>query len=205
MKAPQQNETYELKTVLDSMVKINDLEWRDFIKGLQRKNLSKGEHLWKKDQFCDSLVFLQSGLIRSYSYLGPKEVTHAFYFEKSLFYDDYSFLSHRPCTKAYQALEDSEILFINRSYLQSMYDRHKCFERLGRLALENAHIAMVQNMERIRLFSAEENYCYLSKHYPGLLQRVPLKTIASYLNISPEHLSRIRAKKSIQRTTRTIY
>lgn len=186
--------TNELRAVLDPIVKINDKAWQEFELGITHDTIKKGGLLWDIGQICNSLVFLRTGLIRSYSFQHEKEVTHTFYVDKDLFYDDYSFLSQKPCRKMYEAIEDCELLLIHRSHLLSMYDRHKCFERLGRLALERTHVNMMEHMERISLDHARDNYRYLVTNHPSLLQRVPQKIIASYLNITPEHLSRIRAK-----------
>jgi len=186
----------ELKIVINNIVKISDLAWKDFEATTTKKRIKKGELLWEEGQVCRNLVFLQTGLVRSYSFRDGKEITHTFYEDKSLFYDDYSFLTQKPCKKTFEALEDCDLLVVNREDLFSLYDEYKCFERLGRRAVEIAHINMIEDIERLILGSAEQNYLYIINNTPKLIQQVPLKIIATYLNISSEHLSRIRAKIS---------
>lgn len=183
-----------LKSILENITPISDEIWGDFIEKRHEKSIKKGAFLWKEGQVCKHLVFLKSGLIRSFNHSGEKEITYNFYEKNALFYDDYSFLSQKPCTKNFQALEASEVLIFPRNHLLNLYDRHKAFERIGRIAIETAHIQMIENKERLNLHSAEFNYLYLLENHSELLQQVPLKIIASYLLISTEHLSRIRAK-----------
>jgi len=190
--SPQEN----LKIAINNIVGINEMAWNDFRTGLKEKKIKKGSFLWREGQTCRHLAFLHSGLIRSLSYNDGKEITHTFYESNNLFYDDYSFLSQNPCQKAYQVLADSELILVSRVHLHTMFDRHKCFERLGRLAVEQAHVSMIQDVERLNQSSSEENYKDLLITRPNLLQQVSQKVIASYLNISPEHLSRIRLKIS---------
>jgi len=186
----------DFKSAIDAIVHINDLAWSDFKKEFQKKTIKKGEFIWKEGQTCKHLVFLKNGLVRSFSTTNGKETTHTFYEKKNFFYDDYSFLSQKPCIKAYQVLEDSELVFVSRTHLFSMYDKYKCFERLGRIAIEQTHIKMIHDIEQISQNSSEENYKHLLNTNPSLIHRVPQKIIASYLNVTSEHLSRIRLKIS---------
>jgi len=186
----------DFKNAINNIVRITDMAWSDFKIELQKKTIKKGEYIWREGQTCRHLVFLKIGLVRSFSTKDGKEITHTFYEKKNFFYDDYSFLTQNPCKKAYQILENSELVLVNRTHLFSMYDKYKCFERLGRIAVEQAHIKMIQDVELISHNSSEENYKHLLSTNSSLINRVPQKIIASYLNITPEHLSRIRLKIS---------
>ena len=179
---------------LSSIASMDEDAWQAFSSSVQVRTLESREILWPSGSICKYLVFVKSGLIRSHSMVSDRQITSTFYPEESLFYDDYSFLSQQPMTKTYEALEPTELLLISRERLLQLFDKYKVFERIGRLAVEQAHIKMIEAQERISQWSAEDNYHYLQKHQPDILQRVPQKIIASYLNISPEHLSRIRAK-----------
>lgn len=185
-----------LKSLLDQITVIDEVAWNDFTEHQIEKRFSKGEIIWQEGQICGHLVFLKKGLVRSFSAENGKEITFNFYETNSLFYDDYSFISQKPCNKTYQVLENSEIVLIPRMHLLSMFDKHKCFERIGRISVESAHVRMIEQRERMLQNSAEKNYQYLLLNSPYLVQTLPQKIIASYLNISTEHLSRIRSKIS---------
>lgn len=194
------SEFESLKTVIHELVALTDAAWEDFTSGLRKRTVERGAYIWRAGQVCKHLVFQKSGLARSFSCPNGNEITHRFYDVNSLYYDDYSFISQNPSKKSYQLLEDSELLLIERAHLNALFDKYKCFERLGRIAVEQAHVQLIDGAEMLNQQSAEENYRQLLATNPSLLQRVSLKTIASFLQVSPEHLSRIRSKLSKDHT-----
>lgn len=183
-----------LKETLNLISPIEDAAWMDFNSKCVEKTYQKDEFICTEGQIFKHLVFLQKGLIRSFSNSEHKEITHTFYDKGSLFYDDHSFLSTLPSRKSYITLEESNLIMISKHHLYELYDKYKSFERLGRIAVEMAHIRMIENQERINQNTAEENYVRILANHPDIIQRVPQKIIASYLNISTEHLSRVRTK-----------
>lgn len=185
-------DTSDLKSVIHQFSPVEAVAWKEFEQFFFERRLAKQEMLWEEGEFCQHLVFIQSGLIRCYDLDKGVERTHDFYLEGSLFYDDYSFHAQRPSLNFYQAIEATVLIAIPRAALHLMYDKYKSFERLGRIAVESNHIRRIESVQRITRLSAEENYRYLLEHQPELVRRAPLKMIASYLHISPEHLSRIR-------------
>lgn len=186
-----------LKNVLDKITFIDGIAWDDFSQTKIEKTIKKGDIIWREGQICKHLIFLKNGLIRSYYLNNSREVTLNFYEDGNLFYDDYSFISQKPSKNTFQALTDSALILIPRDHLLAMYDKHKCFEKIGRISVENAHIEMIEKRERLIQNSAEKNYKHLLSTQPHLIQTLPQKLIASYLNISTEHLSRIRGNVKI--------
>jgi len=154
-----------LRSILDEITFIDEIAWNDFSKKQTEKSFKKGEIIWKAGQICRYLLFLKSGLIRSYYLNNGKEITFNFYETNSLFYDDYSFISQNPSNKTFQALEDCTVTLIPREHLLQMYDKYKCFEKIGRISVENAHIQMIEKRERLVKNSAEENYKQLLSTY----------------------------------------
>jgi hypothetical protein len=75
-----------------------------------------------------------------------------------------------------------------------MYDKYKCFERLGRLIAENNFVGQQKSNREIKNISPEEKYRKLMKERPMVVERISSTMIASYLAIAPEQLSRIRKK-----------
>ena len=117
--------------------------------------------------------------------------------ENSIFYDDYSFIKQEPCILTYVALETTELIVIPRIALYEMFDKYKSFERLGRMMVERNHTMSIKEQLNFNGNKAEEKYLNLYFSQPNVIQRVPLKIIASYLHITPEHLSRIRKKLTV--------
>jgi len=181
-----------LRTALSRYSSIEHEVWEEFEQFFVEKRVTKNEMIWENEEVCKHLAFIVNGAVRSFSVINGNEVTHNFYFDSDLFYDDYSFISQRPCFRNYQALEECDLLLVPRSALYLMFNKHKSFERLGRLVVEFKYMELYESMHRFNNQSAGENYRYLMENSREVLQRVPLKLVASYLNITPEHLSRIR-------------
>lgn len=184
----------KLKAILNSVTPVETAAWDDFEAYFSVRTLRKNELLWKAGDTCKHLVYLQKGLVRSIHHIEDKEITQHFYLEHSVFYDDYSFVSQRPCTNTYEALEETILTVIPRAAVYLMFDKYKCFERLGRMMVEQNHIRLMEAQQQIKTLSAEEKYHRLIKTQPEIIQRVPLKIIASYLHMTPENLSRVRKK-----------
>ena len=94
--------------------------------------------------------------------------------------------------KAIQIIEDAELVAINATELFKLYDTFPEIERLFRKIFEAAYVDTVNRVESIQFHSADERYKALLEETPNILQRVPLKYIASYLGITQVSLSRIR-------------
>ena len=182
------------KHILQNVTPIPKSEWQDFEQFFSERKLLKRETLWKEGEICKHLVFIIKGLIYCSYNKDGKDIVNNLYFENSIFYDDYSFITNQPCFLNYVALETTEMIVIPKIGVTTMFDKYKSFERLGRMMVEQNHTTSLKEGLNFNSNDAEKKYLKLINNHPYLLQRVPLKLIASYLGITPEHLSRIRKK-----------
>ena len=97
---------------------------------------------------------------------------------------------------AIQAIEDSTILTLSYDSLQLLYEKNLFWQQVGRLAGEAEYIHVDGHNRFLNDLSATERYQQVLEHQEDLLQRVPLTYLASYLQVAPETLSRIRKKMS---------
>jgi CRP-like cAMP-binding protein len=104
----------------------------------------------------------------------------------------HSFLSGLPANYNIDALQDSEILLLERSAREELLSSCPKMERFFRLLIEANHVASQQRIADSLSTSAEERYLKFIKMYPLLFEQVPQNQIASYLGITPQSLSRIR-------------
>ena len=118
-----------------------------------------------------------------------------FAFENNLVARVESLFRGLPSNKGIQILEDAEIVAINAAALFQLYDNFPDIERLARKITEAAYVESVNRLESIQFHSADERYKALLEEDPNILQRVPLKYIASYLGITQVSLSRIRGAR----------
>lgn len=142
---------------------------------------------------CRTIYFIKKGALRIYYFKDGIDVTESFEFENAIVARAESLFSGKPSRKAIQALEDTVLVAISSPDLFKLYDAFPDLERLFRKLFEEAYVKTVNRLESLQFHTAEERYQNLLNDHPGILKRVPLKFIASYLGITAVSLSRIRA------------
>jgi CRP-like cAMP-binding protein len=153
----------------------------------------KNELLQAFGHTCKTIYFLKSGVARIFYYKDGTDITEYFAFEGDLIARLESLFTGEPSQKAIQILEDAEVIAIHASALNALYNQYPQIERLFRLIFETAYVKTIRRMESIQFHSAEERYRDLLQAI-DIVQRIPLKHIASYLGITQVSLSRIRAQ-----------
>lgn len=156
--------------------------------------IKKGEDLQVIGNTCRNIYFVKSGILRIYYLKGGIDITESFEFENALVARADSLFDAKPSKKGIQALENTTVIAINTAQLFAAYDEHHDLERLFRKVIEQAYVKTVEKNESLLFHTAEERYQNLMHESAQIIQRVPLKHIASYLGITQVSLSRIRAK-----------
>jgi CRP-like cAMP-binding protein len=156
-------------------------------------NVSKYAEVQQIGQSCKTIYFIKKGAIRIYYLKDGMDITESFQFENTIVARVESLFSGKPSSKAIQALEAATLLLIPTDKLTLLYAEFHSIERLFRKIFEESHMQSIHRLEGIQFHTAEERYHNLLKEKPQILQRIPLKYIASYLGITPVSLSRIRA------------
>jgi CRP-like cAMP-binding protein len=105
-----------------------------------------------------------------------------------------SFLTRTPSAGNIDALEDCELINLSYDDIQKLYESFPVFERFGRKVAEMLFIMISSQTNRLLTLSPEERYQQLQEEQSYILQRVPQYMIASYIGITPEHLSRLRKR-----------
>lgn len=156
-------------------------------------NIPKNQELQPIGHSCKTIYFITRGLARIYYLKDGTDITESFAFENQLIARMESLFTGKPSRKAIQVLEDSELVAINATALFKYYDQFPVIERLFRKIFEAAYVEVINRVESIQFHTAEERYLSLLEQAPDIIRRVPLKHIASYLGITQQSLSRIRA------------
>lgn len=156
------------------------------------KNIQKGKRLLKKGQVCDKIYFVEKGCLRLY-YINDKdiEITVWFSFENNSAIELSSYLSGTPSDYYIEAIEDSQLRYINKTELTYFYEKYPTMERLMRIFWEDVIQHLLKRFTALQKDSAEKRYLDLMNE-PTYLQRVPQKFLASYIGVTPTSLSRIR-------------
>jgi CRP-like cAMP-binding protein len=155
--------------------------------------IKKNEILQRIGQTCKTIYFINKGLARIYYLKDGIDITESFANENKLIARVESLFTGKPSHKGIHILEDSEIIAINAERLFKLYDEFHDIERTFRKIFEAAYVETVNRIDSIQFHTAEERYNTLLHEAPGILKRVPLKYVASYLGITQVSLSRIRS------------
>lgn len=158
------------------------------------EHVGKNEILQPFGHTCKTIYFLKSGIARIFYYKDGIDITEYFAFKGNIIARVESLFTGRPSQKAIQILEEADIIAINATKLFRLYDTYPQIERLFRLIFESAYVDTINRIESIQFHTAEERYRALINE-TEIVQRIPLKHIASYLGITQVSLSRIRALK----------
>ncbi len=182
---------------INRKIQLNDQEQELIKPFFTPKKIRKKQYLLQEGDLCEYTAFVEKGMLRSYL-IDEKgnEVLLQFAPEDWWISDIYSFLTGELSSQNIDALEDSELLMINRSNYEQMLHHVPKMERYLRILIQNNLIATQRRLSSKMTLSAEENYKQILKEQPSLIQRVPQHMIASFLGITPETLSRIRKQLS---------
>ncbi|MBK9980922.1 MAG: Crp/Fnr family transcriptional regulator [Saprospiraceae bacterium] len=155
------------------------------------------DHTVREGEICKHIGFVNKGCFSYYtlSESGRKSIIH-FAFEDWWTGDLQSFLKRQPATTYWQALEEAELITINRSDFEHLCKISQAFKYLFDLKTQTAYIKILNKSAKDKSETAEEKYLRMLEEYPQIIQRVPHYDVASYLGIAPESLSRIRNKIS---------
>jgi len=150
--------------------------------------------LLKEGQVANYACFVIKGLARGYYMAGDKEVTRLFMDEGFIITSWLSFYSRQPAHESIELLEDAILACMHHDDLQKLYAQFPEFNILGRKVVERFFYFSERRGLMLRRHTAEERYQMFVEQYPTQLQRISQKQIATYLGMTEETLSRIRAK-----------
>jgi len=182
-----------LRAHIEKRVPLTDEEFSISAKYFVPKSLKKHQFLLNEGDVCKNLGFVNNGCLREYT-IDSKGTEHIIQFaiEDWWVSDLHSFLSGLPATYNIDAIQDSEVLLLEKSAREELLDNCPKMERFFRLLLESNYVATHNRINDTLSTSAEERYLKFIKTYPKLFEQVPQNQIASYLGITPQSLSRIR-------------
>lgn len=157
--------------------------------------LKKGDIFLSEGQISTQMCYVYKGLVRQFYYKKNRDLTEHFSCENQMFICIDSFLRQRPTNLLVEALENTTLYGIPHDPLIKLASEDYEIEQMYRCLLENSLILSQKKMDSLRLENANERYTRLLKENPEIILRAPLSHVASYLFMTPETLSRVRATK----------
>ena len=167
---------------------------RLFANIIQCKKYHKGDIIWGEGEVCNSLLYIEQGLLRQYYVKHGKNVTeHLSYEGNGVVWCIESYFHRTPTHLSMEALEPSVVWKIPRDLMEDISDTNCDISYLYRRFFEDSLILSQVKADMLRFESAKERYSRLMQLFPEIIKRAPLTYIASYLQMSLETLSRVRS------------
>ena len=161
---------------------------------IQCKKYHKGDIILGEGEVCNSLLYIEQGLLRQYYVKHGKNVTeHLSYEGNGVVWCIESYYHRTPTHLSMEALEPSVVWEIPRDLMEDISDTNCDISYLYRRFFEDSLILSQVKADMLRFESAKERYSRLMQLFPEIIKRAPLTYIASYLQMSLETLSRVRS------------
>lgn len=157
------------------------------------RKYTKGEMILQEGEVCENIYYVDKGLVRQFYYKNEKELTEHIGADDEIFMCIESLFKEEPTKLQVQAIETSMIYLIPKHRLEQVALHNVNIQILYRKILEESLIISQVHADLLRFETAQNRYLRLCKLKPQVVLRAPLVYIASYLQMTPETLSRVRA------------
>ena len=153
---------------------------------------AKNEMILRQGETCTNIYWVVKGLVRQYYYKNGKELTEYMASENTIVMCIESLFREQPTHLQIKALEPTIMIALPKAELEAVAMKSVNIQILFRKILEESLILSQHHADMLRFESAQDRYAKLVKNQPQLVLRAPLVYIASYLQMTPETLSRVR-------------
>jgi CRP-like cAMP-binding protein len=187
-----------LAQILDNISKIVTLSPEEellFLSKIETKHYKAKTIILHAGEVCKHSYFVNSGLLRSFT-INDNIVEHVLSFACEGWWigDMYSLLSQKPGHLFIEVSEDAEVVLLSKENQEELYHLIPKLERFFRIIVENSLVAYQERLMDNLSLTAEERFDKFCKKYPTLIQKVPQKQIASFIGVTPEFFSKMKAR-----------
>lgn len=181
-----------LRQFVSGYAALNPEDFSLLAEKVKVRSFEKREMLLRPGEVEEYMSFVIRGLCRMYFYKGRSEVILNLAKEKELISSSSSFLSGAPSNYYIETLEPTTLLSITRDDLEKVYRQNSRIERLGREMITHFVLEKEEWEHACMRLDTRERFLQFVERNPELVQRVPQKYLASYLNMKPETFSRLK-------------
>lgn len=176
----------------NGFVVLSKEEFEQLLPYFEIREFAKKEQVVKLGEVDKHFNIILKGLVRKFTIVGKKDVTLQLSIEGQMIHSEISFNSQVPSDMIVEPIEPTIFLSMSYENLQEVYIKFPKIEKLGRLVITYMFIKKdYRDFSQLKKTTRERFIDYMQSH-PDMLQRVPQKYIASYLNIKPETFSRLK-------------
>jgi CRP-like cAMP-binding protein len=187
----------QIGLVIQQMINISSNEMEEFLSKCFSKTFAKKDIVSRPYVVPNEVFFINKGLLRI-MVIDKEGIEHTIHFAmENQFIADYScFIQKTPSIQTIQAIEKTETVVLPRSAIEWGYNNLREGDRLGRFVAEYYFIYHDNRIKNQYVRTPKERYDNITEVFPNIHNRVPQHMIASYLGITPIHLSRLKKSAS---------
>lgn len=180
---------------IEKIVSLSEQEKELILSKIEIQQYKAKTVLLNAGEICKHSYFVNSGILRSFN-INDNIVEHVLHFACEGWWigDMYSLLSQKPGNLFIEVNEDAEVAILSKENQDELYYIIPKLERFFRILTENSLVAHQERLMDNLSLSAEERFEKFCSKYPTLIQRIPQKQIASYIGVTPEFFSKMKAK-----------
>lgn len=180
---------------IEKIISLTDEEKELILSKIELNHYKAKTVLLQAGEIAKYSYFVKSGILRSFN-INDNIVEHVLQFacEDWWIGDMYSLISQKPGNLFIEVLEDAEVAQLSKENQEELYHQIPKLERFFRILTENSLVAHQERLMDNLSLSAEERFEKFCLKYPTLIQKVPQKHIASYIGVTPEFFSKMKAK-----------
>ncbi|GEN77909.1 Crp/Fnr family transcriptional regulator [Chryseobacterium hagamense] len=169
---------------------LNEEDLSFIISKFRMQTLRKKQLMLKRGQTANRYYYVKNGALR-FIYGKNQELTAWIVLPGEFFTEISSFRMQAPTRFDIEAVEETELYYIERAEMELLYRQLPAWQEFGRKIWETMAMRMIDEIIRFQTMTVEERYLEFLKQ-PGFMQYISVKQLASYLGITPNALSRIR-------------
>lgn len=154
---------------------------------------AKGEMILKEGEVCENIYYIEHGLVRQFYFKNGKQITEHLGEDRTIFMCIESLFREEPTKLQVEAIEPTTVYALPKLRLEQVALHNVNIQILYRKILEESLIISQVHADLVRFETAQDRYKKMCKLSPQVILRAPLVYIASYLQMTPETLSRVRA------------
>ena len=154
---------------------------------------AKGQMILSEGEICKHVYYIERGLIRQFYFKNGKQITEHLGEDRSIFMCIESLFRDEPTKLQVEAIEPTWVYALPKQKLEQVALHNVNIQILYRKILEESLITSQVHADLVRFETAQARYKRMCKLSPQVILRAPLVYIASYLQMTPETLSRVRS------------
>lgn len=194
---PDDGKNLKIYSYIRSQINVSEKNLKTLVSKCEIKTFKKKSIISACNNTNQDLFFIEKGLIRLFisDSRGIQHTTH--FAQENVFITDYSALATgEPAKYSLEAIEDTTMVIISKKNLNWLYTNLVEGEKLGRIVLDNYFVYFDNRLQHFYTHTAQERFDLMNSIFPDIHQKVPQHMIASYINITSVHLSRLKKAKT---------